>query len=109
MVLEDKLRKLEEACKQREAQRVSLELELTEVQESLRKALAGGVTLGLAIEPRPGAASPQVMVASAPPKGVSRANGLLYKVAAHPPASAQTRAHILASGTDLTGLEGRWP
>ncbi|XP_073094126.1 actin filament-associated protein 1 isoform X4 [Manis javanica] len=59
VVLEDKLRKLEEACKQREAQRVSLELELTEVQESLRKALAGGVTLGLAIEPRPGAASPQ--------------------------------------------------
>ncbi|XP_036777255.2 actin filament-associated protein 1 isoform X3 [Manis pentadactyla] len=59
VVLEDKLRKLEEECKQREAQRVSLELELTEVQESLRKALAGGVTLGLAIEPRPGAASPQ--------------------------------------------------
>ncbi|KAF7469739.1 Hypothetical predicted protein [Marmota monax] len=59
VVLEDKLRKLEEECKQREAERVSLELELTEVKESLRKALAGGVTLGLAIEPKSGTSSPQ--------------------------------------------------
>ncbi|KAM4854642.1 actin filament-associated protein 1 isoform 2-T2 [Thomomys bottae] len=57
--LEDKLRRLEEECKQREAERVSLELELTDVQESLKKALAGGVTLGLAIEPRSGTSSPQ--------------------------------------------------
>uniref|UniRef100_A0A8C9PRH7 Actin filament-associated protein 1 n=1 Tax=Spermophilus dauricus TaxID=99837 RepID=A0A8C9PRH7_SPEDA len=59
VVLEDKLRKLEEECKQREAERVSLELELTEVKESLKKALAGGVTLGLAIEPKSGTSSPQ--------------------------------------------------
>ncbi|EDL37500.1 RIKEN cDNA 2600003E23, isoform CRA_a [Mus musculus] len=57
--LEDKLKRLEEECKQREAERVSLELELTEVKESLKKALAGGVTLGLAIEPRSGTSSPQ--------------------------------------------------
>ncbi|XP_012879369.1 PREDICTED: actin filament-associated protein 1 [Dipodomys ordii] len=57
--LEDKLRRLEEECKQREAERVSLELELTAVKESLKKALAGGVTLGLAIEPRSGTSSPQ--------------------------------------------------
>lgn len=62
MVLEDKLRKLEEECKLREAERVSLELELTEVKESLKKALAGGVTLGLAIEPKSGTSSPQVSV-----------------------------------------------
>ncbi|XP_063086296.1 actin filament-associated protein 1 isoform X4 [Cavia porcellus] len=59
VVLEEKLRKLEEECKQREAERVSLELELTEVKESLKKALAGGVTLGLAIEPKSGTSSPQ--------------------------------------------------
>ncbi|XP_047422796.1 actin filament-associated protein 1 isoform X1 [Sciurus carolinensis] len=59
VVLEDKLRKLEEECKLREAERVSLELELTEVKESLKKALAGGVTLGLAIEPKSGTSSPQ--------------------------------------------------
>nr|XP_004656051.1 actin filament-associated protein 1 isoform X1 [Jaculus jaculus] len=59
VVLEDKLKRLEEECKQREAERVSLELELTEVKESLKKALAGGVTLGLAIEPRSGTSSPQ--------------------------------------------------
>lgn len=73
MVLEEKLRKLEEECKQREAERVSLELELTEVKESLRKALAGGVTLGLAIEPKSGTSSPQVSVlaACARPAGAS--------------------------------------
>ncbi|XP_073898780.1 actin filament-associated protein 1 isoform X1 [Castor canadensis] len=59
VALEDKLRKLEEECKQREAERVSLELELTDVKESLKKALAGGVTLGLAIEPKSGTSSPQ--------------------------------------------------
>lgn len=65
MALEEKLKRLEEECKQREAERVSLELELTEVKESLKKALAGGVTLGLAIEPRSGTSSPQVSVPKA--------------------------------------------
>lgn len=59
------MKRLEEECKQREAERVSLELELTEVKESLKKALAGGVTLGLAIEPRSGTSSPQVSVLKA--------------------------------------------
>lgn len=70
MALEDKLKRLEEECKQREAERVSLELELTEVKESLKKALAGGVTLGLAIEPRSGTSSPQVSVLKAQPMEV---------------------------------------
>ncbi|XP_004383607.1 actin filament-associated protein 1 [Trichechus manatus latirostris] len=60
VILEDKLKKLEEDCKQKEAERVNLELELTEVKESLKKALAGGITLGLAIEPKSGTSSPQV-------------------------------------------------
>uniref|UniRef100_A0A8D0G754 Actin filament-associated protein 1 n=1 Tax=Sphenodon punctatus TaxID=8508 RepID=A0A8D0G754_SPHPU len=58
VILEDKLKKLEEECKVKEAERVNLELELTEVKESLKKALAGGITLGLAIEPKSGASSP---------------------------------------------------
>jgi len=60
VILEDKLKKLEEECKTKEAERVNLELELTEVKESLKKALAGGITLGLAIEPKSGTSSPQV-------------------------------------------------
>lgn len=60
VILEDKLKKLEEECKLKEAERVNLELELTEVKESLKKALAGGITLGLAIEPKSGTSSPQV-------------------------------------------------
>lgn len=59
VILEDKLKKLEEECKTKEAERVNLELELTEVKESLKKALAGGITLGLAIEPKSGTSSPQ--------------------------------------------------
>nr|XP_033805881.1 actin filament-associated protein 1 isoform X2 [Geotrypetes seraphini]XP_033805883.1 actin filament-associated protein 1 isoform X2 [Geotrypetes seraphini]XP_033805886.1 actin filament-associated protein 1 isoform X2 [Geotrypetes seraphini]XP_033805895.1 actin filament-associated protein 1 isoform X2 [Geotrypetes seraphini]XP_033805902.1 actin filament-associated protein 1 isoform X2 [Geotrypetes seraphini] len=59
VILEDKLKKLEEECKQKEGERVSLELELTEVKESLKKALAGGITLGLAIEPKSGTSNPQ--------------------------------------------------
>ncbi|KAK2115416.1 hypothetical protein P7K49_006042 [Saguinus oedipus] len=61
-VLEEKLKQLEEECRQKEAERVSLELELTEVKESLKKALAGGVTLGLAIEPKSGTSSPQLVL-----------------------------------------------
>lgn len=68
VILEDKLKKLEEECKQKEAERVNLELELTEVKESLKKALAGGITLGLAIEPKSGTSSPQVC------KGIKSSN-----------------------------------
>ncbi|XP_062986225.1 actin filament-associated protein 1 isoform X3 [Elgaria multicarinata webbii] len=59
IILEDKLKKLEDECKVKESERVSLELELTEVKENLKKALAGGITLGLAIEPKPGASTAQ--------------------------------------------------
>ncbi|KAK1175505.1 actin filament-associated protein 1-like isoform X1 [Acipenser oxyrinchus oxyrinchus] len=58
-VLEDKLKRLEDDCKQKEMERVNLELELTEVKESLKKAMNGGVTLGLTIEPKSGTSSPQ--------------------------------------------------
>ncbi|XP_003220063.2 actin filament-associated protein 1 isoform X4 [Anolis carolinensis] len=59
IILEDKLKKLEEECKLKESERVSLELELTEVKENLKKALAGGITLGLAIEPKSGTSTAQ--------------------------------------------------
>lgn len=62
IVLEDKLKKLEEECKLKESERVTLELELTEVKENLKKALAGGITLGLAIEPKSGSSTAQVCV-----------------------------------------------
>ncbi|XP_078534648.1 actin filament-associated protein 1 isoform X3 [Lissotriton helveticus] len=58
-ILEDKLKKLEEECKHKESERVSLELEITEVKENLKKALAGGITLGLAIEPKSETSNPQ--------------------------------------------------
>ncbi|XP_053560142.1 actin filament-associated protein 1 isoform X2 [Bombina bombina] len=52
VLLEEKLKKLEDECKLKEGERVNLELELTEVKESLKKAMSGGITLGLAIEPK---------------------------------------------------------
>lgn len=58
--LTERLKKVEDECKLKEDERVSLELELTEVKESLKKALNGGVTLGLTIEPKMGSSSPQV-------------------------------------------------
>ncbi|CAN9509826.1 unnamed protein product [Ophioblennius macclurei] len=51
-LLSERLRKVEEECRLKEEERVNLELELTEVKESLKKALSGGVTLGLTIEPK---------------------------------------------------------
>ncbi|XP_051522418.1 actin filament-associated protein 1 isoform X3 [Myxocyprinus asiaticus] len=57
--LTERLKKVEEECKLKEEERVNLELELTEVKESLKKALNGGVTLGLTIEPKTGSSSPQ--------------------------------------------------
>ena len=59
--LTERLKKVEDECKQKEEERVNLELELTEVKESLKKALSGGVTLGLTIEPKAqGSSVPQV-------------------------------------------------
>uniref|UniRef100_A0A3B1KHV9 Actin filament-associated protein 1 n=1 Tax=Astyanax mexicanus TaxID=7994 RepID=A0A3B1KHV9_ASTMX len=57
--LTERLKKVEEECKLKEEERVNLELELTEVKESLKKALNGGVTLGLTIEPKTSSSSPQ--------------------------------------------------
>ncbi|XP_052427305.1 actin filament-associated protein 1 isoform X4 [Carassius gibelio] len=57
--LTERLKKVEDECKSKEEERVNLELELTEVKESLKKALNGGVTLGLTIEPKTGSSSPQ--------------------------------------------------
>uniref|UniRef100_A0A672NE88 Actin filament-associated protein 1 n=1 Tax=Sinocyclocheilus grahami TaxID=75366 RepID=A0A672NE88_SINGR len=57
--LTERLKKVEDECKLKEEERVNLELELTEVKESLKKALNGGVTLGLTIEPKMGSSSPQ--------------------------------------------------
>uniref|UniRef100_A0A8C7HHF7 Actin filament-associated protein 1 n=1 Tax=Oncorhynchus kisutch TaxID=8019 RepID=A0A8C7HHF7_ONCKI len=57
--LAERLKKVEDECKLKEDERVSLELEMTEVKESLKKALNGGVTLGLTIEPKSGTSSPQ--------------------------------------------------
>ncbi|XP_075942981.1 actin filament-associated protein 1 [Anarhichas minor] len=57
--LSERLKKVEEDCRQREEQRVNLELELSEVKESLKKALSGGVTLGLTIEPKTGSSGIQ--------------------------------------------------
>ncbi|XP_038586608.1 actin filament-associated protein 1 isoform X2 [Micropterus salmoides] len=62
--LSERLKKVEEDCRQKEEERVNLELELTEVKESLKKALNGGVTLGLTIEPKagsPGLQSPAML------------------------------------------------
>uniref|UniRef100_A0A1A8G9V4 Actin filament-associated protein 1 n=1 Tax=Nothobranchius korthausae TaxID=1143690 RepID=A0A1A8G9V4_9TELE len=55
--LSERLKKVEDECKQKEEERVTLELELTEVKESLKMALSGGVTLGLTIEPKAGSSS----------------------------------------------------
>uniref|UniRef100_A0A8C9VGJ3 Actin filament-associated protein 1-like 1 n=1 Tax=Scleropages formosus TaxID=113540 RepID=A0A8C9VGJ3_SCLFO len=44
--LEERLAELEECCKKKEADRVDLELKLTEVKENLKKSLAGGVLGG---------------------------------------------------------------
>ncbi len=50
--LEQHLAQLEESCRQKEAERVDLELRLTEVKEKLKKSLTGGV-LGAPVESKP--------------------------------------------------------
>uniref|UniRef100_A0A672GTL3 Actin filament associated protein 1 n=1 Tax=Salarias fasciatus TaxID=181472 RepID=A0A672GTL3_SALFA len=68
--LSERLQKLEDECRLKEEERVNLELELTEVKESLRKALSGGVTLGLTIEPKAGSSRPAVPGRRPPHAGV---------------------------------------
>ncbi|XP_056883261.1 actin filament-associated protein 1 isoform X2 [Takifugu flavidus] len=58
-LLAERLKKTEEECKQKEEECVNLELELTEVKENLKKALSGGVTLGLTIQPKSGSSGLQ--------------------------------------------------
>ncbi|XP_051955410.1 actin filament-associated protein 1-like 1 isoform X1 [Xyrauchen texanus] len=50
--MEQQLAQLEESCHQKEAERVDLELQLTEVKEKLKKSLTGGV-LGAPVESKP--------------------------------------------------------
>uniref|UniRef100_A0A9J7ZJY0 Actin filament-associated protein 1-like 1 n=2 Tax=Cyprinus carpio TaxID=7962 RepID=A0A9J7ZJY0_CYPCA len=50
--MEQHLAQLEESCRQREAERVDLELRLTEVKEKLKKSLTGGM-LGAPVESIP--------------------------------------------------------
>ncbi|XP_057712362.1 actin filament-associated protein 1 isoform X2 [Corythoichthys intestinalis] len=57
--LSERLKKVEDECRQKEEERVNLELELTEVKGSLKKALSGGVTLGLTIQPKSASAPVQ--------------------------------------------------
>lgn len=50
--LNKRVNRLDEACRAKEAERVDLELRLTQVQENLKKSLAGGA-LGAAVEAKP--------------------------------------------------------
>ncbi|XP_030253183.1 actin filament-associated protein 1-like 1 isoform X2 [Sparus aurata] len=50
--LNKRVSELEEACRAKEAERVDLELRLTQVQENLKKSLAGG-SLGAPVEAKP--------------------------------------------------------
>ncbi|XP_029021610.1 actin filament-associated protein 1-like 1 isoform X3 [Betta splendens] len=51
-LLNKRLSQLEEACRAKEAERVDLELRLTQVKENLKKSLAGGA-LGAPVEAKP--------------------------------------------------------
>ncbi|KAL2094870.1 hypothetical protein ACEWY4_009589 [Coilia grayii] len=51
-ILEQRLGKLEDSCREKESERVDLELRLTEVKENLKKSLAGGM-LGGPTESKP--------------------------------------------------------
>lgn len=50
--MEQRLVKLEAGCRQKEAERVDLELRLTEVKEKLKKSLTGGM-LGAPVDSKP--------------------------------------------------------
>ncbi|XP_036295018.1 actin filament-associated protein 1-like 2 isoform X11 [Pipistrellus kuhlii] len=64
--LEQKLKEIDEECREEERRRVDLELSIVEVKDNLKKAEAGPVTLGTtvdtshleAVSPRPKAAAP---------------------------------------------------
>lgn len=51
-LLNKRISHLEEACRAKEAERVDLELRLTQVKENLKKSLAGG-TMGAQVEAKP--------------------------------------------------------
>ncbi|CAL9694503.1 unnamed protein product [Knipowitschia caucasica] len=121
--LTERLKKVEEECRLKEEERVNLELEMTEVKESLKKALSGGVTLGLTIEPKTSSSALQSPVAvrrahssTAPSAGESRdcasdsgllpvnSASLLRRHAAQKPATA--RGHVLRKAKEWEEKSG---
>ena len=52
LALEERVSQLEESCRLKEGERVDLELKLTQVEENLKKSLAGGA-LGAPVETKP--------------------------------------------------------
>ncbi len=59
--MEQHLAQLEESCRQKEAERVDLELRLTEVKEILKKSLTGGI-LGAPVESKPTIKVPSLLL-----------------------------------------------
>lgn len=72
--LEQKLKEIDEECREEERRRVDLELSIVEVKDNLKKAEAGPVTLGTTVDtshletvsPRPKAATPAPALDSTP-------------------------------------------
>lgn len=63
--MEQRLAQLEESCRQKEAERVDLELRLTEVKEKLKKSLTGGM-LGAPVESKPTVKVPAFLTLNMP-------------------------------------------
>ncbi|GCB60459.1 hypothetical protein scyTo_0012745 [Scyliorhinus torazame] len=61
IALEEKIRVLEEKCKDKETERVELELKLTQVKENLKKVIARGAEISLSIDSRSDSSGLQVL------------------------------------------------
>ncbi|XP_077328856.1 actin filament-associated protein 1-like 1 isoform X1 [Lithobates pipiens] len=90
--LEAKLASLEEQCKDNEKSRVDLELQLSEVKENLKKSLAGGPSLGLAVTGKPENPTPKTQQESERPVPVNSAAELRRR---SPPIATSNKGKVL--------------
>ncbi|OCT87735.1 actin filament-associated protein 1-like 1 [Xenopus laevis] len=93
--MEARLTMLEEQCKNNEKARVDLEIQLTEVKENLKKSLAGGPTLGLAVTGKSENQPQKSQQTSSPPERLVPVNSAAEMRRRAPSTEASNKGKVL--------------
>ncbi|XP_036379576.1 actin filament-associated protein 1-like 1 [Megalops cyprinoides] len=104
--LEERLAQLEERCREKEGERVDLELRLAEVKENLKKCLAGGA-LGAPGESKPARKQVQVSKAESPYSEATLPVNCASELRKRPPSMyASARGNVMQKAKEWESKKG---